>query len=79
MAIVSIVLVLVFSIILSIIEIPKMISNNLYKELWAFSILLFFGVLVALLKILNVPLSNPYEWITWVYSPILDLLKDFFE
>lgn len=79
MAIAYILLVLLFSIILSIIEIPKMIKNKLKKELWTFSILLIFGVTVAILKILDIPLLNPFALLEWIYKPVVDLLKPILE
>lgn len=76
MAIVSIVLTLLFAVILCIIELPKMISEKLHKEIWTFSILLSFGVIIAIFKCFEVHIPNPSDWISWVYSPISNLLKN---
>lgn len=75
MAVVSIVFVLAFSITLCIVEIPKMQKNKEYKELAAFSIILFFGTLLAILKSLNVKIPNPADFLAAVYSPLVDLIK----
>lgn len=76
MNILAIVLVLVFSTVLCIIEVPKMLKDNHYKELWTFSILLALGTVLAILKSLSVDLPNPSDLIAWVYSPIEDFLKN---
>ena len=79
MEIAVIALVLIFSVILCIVEIPKMLAGKLIRELWTFSILLLLGVAMTILKSLDVPLPNPSDWIAWVYSPVSNILKDFFE
>ncbi|MGE5328695.1 MAG: hypothetical protein ACM3KR_04210 [Deltaproteobacteria bacterium] len=71
----SILLTLVFSSVLCLIEIPKMLKGRLYKELWTFSIILALGVTLAILKSLDVDIPNPSDWVTWVYSPVSDFLK----
>lgn len=75
MAIVSILAVLVFSTVLCIIEIPQMIQQKLYKELWAFSILLSLGTVLSILKSLDVEIPNPSDWIAWVYSPVRSIME----
>lgn len=75
MAIVSVLSVLAFGTVLCFYEIPQMLKSKSYKELWAFSILLALGVVLVILKSLNVTISNPSDWIAWVYSPVSDLLK----
>lgn len=76
MKIVLILLVLAFSSILCYIELPEMLRNKSYKELWCFMSLLLSGTVLAVLKALEVPLSNPSDWIAYVYSPLSELLKD---
>ena len=49
MAIVSILAVLVFSTVLCITEIPKMLKERLYREQWSFSILLAAATISAVL------------------------------
>ena len=76
MAVVSILLVLAFGTVLCFYEIPQMLKSRCYKELWTFSILLALGVVLAVLKSLNVTISNPSDWIAWVYSPVSDLMRE---
>ncbi len=75
MTIVSILAVLSFSTVLCIIEIPKMLNGRLFKELWAFLILLGSGTVLAILKGLNVEIPNPSDWIAWVYSPFRKVME----
>lgn len=75
MVLVSILAVLVFSTVLSIIEIPKMLKQKLNRELWTFSILLGLGTVLAVLKSLGVEIPNPSDLIAWVYSPFTEVMK----
>lgn len=75
MAVVSILLVLIFSTVLCIVEIPKMLKSKLYKELWTFSFLLGLGVLLAILKSSGIEIPNPSDWIAWIYSPLKGAMK----
>lgn len=75
MAVVSILAVLAFSTVLCIVEIPKMLKQKLYREVWTFSILLVLGTVLAILKSLNVEIPNPSDFIAWVYSPLTEVMK----
>lgn len=79
MNIVIIFAVLVFAIVLSFIEVPKILKSKSYREFWSFSILLLIGVVLVILKSLGVQLSNPSEWVAWVFSPVSDLIKPIFK
>jgi len=76
MAILSILAVLVFSTVLCIAEIPKMLKQRLYRELWAFSILLAAGTILTVLKSLGMEIANPSDFIAWIYSPLADTMKN---
>jgi uncharacterized membrane protein len=75
MAAVGIVAVLAFDIVLCIIEIPKMLSQKLIRELVTFSVLLLLGTVVAVLKALDIKVPNPSDFLAWVYSPVADWMK----
>ena len=75
MAIVSILMVLAFSTVLCIVEIPKMLQGKLFKELWMFLILLVSGTVLAILKSLDVELPNPSDLVAWIYSPLKEIIK----
>lgn len=78
MNIVAILAVLVFAIVLSLIEIPKMLKSKSYREFWSFSIILFLGVTLAVLKSLDVPLANPSDFLARLFSPVSDLIDPIF-
>lgn len=75
MAVVSIIAVIAFDTILCMIEIPKMLQQKLIKELVTFSILLLFGTVIAVLKSLDITVPNPSDLVSWVFSPVADLMK----
>jgi len=75
MVIISILAIAVFDIILCIVEIPKMCKQKLFRELWAFSVLLTFGTVLAVMKSLDFYIYNPSDFIAWVYSPISGFMK----
>lgn len=77
MVIVGIILVLAFSTILSYIEIPKITQRKSMIELYSFASLLLLGTVLSILKYLNVPISNPSDWIAWVYLPVRNMFKVF--
>lgn len=71
----TLLLVLAFSAGLCWIEIPKMLRAQSYRDLWAFSLLLGLGVVLAVLRSCNVPIANPADWVEWVYAPLAKLVK----
>lgn len=75
MVVVAILAVLGFGAVISFIEIPKMLSRKLYKELAAFCILLVTGMTLSILKSLNVKIPNPSDLVAWVYSPLKEVMK----
>ena len=79
MGAVGIIAVLAFDIIVCIIEIPKMLSQKLIKELITFSVLLLLGTVIAVLKVFDIKIPNPSDFIDWVYSPVSDLMKSLFK
>lgn len=79
MNIIAILAILVFGAVVSYIEVPKMLKEKSYRDLWTFSILLVFGMILGILKSLNVNIPNPSDWVAWVYSPASEALKAFLE
>jgi hypothetical protein len=61
------------------IEVPRLRRKGLEKELWVFSLLLFFGTGLGIAKSLNLPIPNPLDWIIAVYKPASDALTRFLE
>jgi hypothetical protein len=79
MAVVTITAVLVFSTVLGVVEIPKMLHDKQYRELVTFSILLVLGTALAILKSLDVEIPNPSDLIVWLYSPVSNVMKGLLE
>ena len=62
-----------------IIEAPALFKRQFIKEVWAFSILLAVGTVLSIMLSLQVKLPNPLDWITALYRPFSDLLKNTLE
>jgi len=76
MAAVSISAVIIFSIVLCTIEVPEMRKEKQIKELWMFSIILGIGILITIMKSLDMKIPNPSDWVAWIYSPLKGLLEN---
>ncbi|WP_106766201.1 hypothetical protein [Paenibacillus faecalis] len=55
-------------------EVPSLFQNKQKKELWAFSVLLLFGLAAGITVQINRNVPSPLEWITLIFKPISDLL-----
>lgn len=76
MAVVSISAVIIFAIVLCIFEVPKMRKEKQIKELWMFSIILGIGVLITIMKSMDMKIPNPSDWVAWIYSPLKGLFEN---
>lgn len=77
MHIIIIIVVLISCSALCFYEIPKMVRGSMYRDLWAFCILLALGIAITIFKCLDLPLPNPSDWVAWVFSPVSDMLKNY--
>lgn len=77
MMILSIVLLILFCVMICIIEIPKMLKDRLYRELFVFLLLLVCGFITGILKSFNLAVPNPADWVAAIYSPFADLMINF--
>lgn len=75
MTFLSIAAVLAFDAVLSLIEIPGMLKERLFKELAVYSAFLLLGSAVMILRSLDVKIPNPTDFVMWVYSPLEGLMK----
>jgi membrane associated rhomboid family serine protease len=62
-----------------IIEAPALLKRRSIKELWIFSILLVVGTVLSILLSLQVNLPHHLDWITAIYRPFSDLMKNTLE
>ncbi len=74
MAIIVIISVLVSGGALCAFEIPRMHKSKSNKDLWTFSILLAFGVILTILRCLNITIPNPSDLMAWIFSPFSNFL-----
>jgi hypothetical protein len=79
MSFLSIILIVFFSAVVCISEIPKMVRDKEKKELTAFLIILFIGAGASILQSLEIKIPNPAEFIAKIYSPVVDLMKGVLE
>ncbi|KOS68498.1 hypothetical protein AEA09_08015 [Lysinibacillus contaminans] len=56
-------------------EMPQLMKTGETKTIWTFSILLFIGTALSIMKGLNVTIPNPLDLITILFKPFADLLK----
>lgn len=75
MVLITILLVLGFAAVVCIVEAPKLFRAKSFGELWAFSLLLALGVVLSILKSLNVDIGNPSDLFAWIYSPLDGVMK----
>lgn len=75
MIIISILSVLVFSIVLCTIEIPKILKEKHYRELYTFSVLLGLGAFFTIFIIFDEEVPNPSNFIAWIYSPLDSFMR----
>ncbi len=75
MTIIVILSVLILGAVLCVYEIPRMLKSKSYRDLWAFSILLALGIILTILKSFHVSITNPSDWVAWMFSPVSDFLR----
>lgn len=60
-------------------EAPSLWRSGRRRELWTFAVLLAAGFALSAAQSLRVPLSNPLDWIIYVYKPFSDALFGWLE
>jgi len=78
-AFISIIGVIALGAVLCIIEIPRIVKSNSFRELCVFSVLLLTGVATGILRSLKIEIYNISDFITWTYSPFLGIMKSLLE
>lgn len=79
MTLFAMILTAAFSVILCVAEVPKMRRKKEYKELAVFSVILCFGIVIAVLKSLDITVPNPADFVDVIYSPVTSLMKGVLE
>lgn len=57
-------------------EVPSLIRLRFYRELIVFSVVLVFGVSVAIAKMLRLPVPNPNDWVASVLGPFGEVIQN---
>nr|WP_026567811.1 hypothetical protein [Bacillus sp. UNC41MFS5] len=68
--------ILVISAVIIVIDVPPLLRKKLVKELWIFSILLLFGTMLSIAQALDISIPNPLDWLTVLYKPFSDMMKN---
>jgi len=55
-------------------EVPKLLQQQLKRELIVFSCFLLIGVALALAMVLNLPVPNPTDAVEYIFSPVVRML-----
>ena len=58
-----------------IIEVPSLLEKKQKKELIVFSILLFIGVTLSILRAFGINIPNPLDLLTFIFKPMNDLIR----
>jgi hypothetical protein len=48
---------------------PRLWLEKMYRELLVFAVLLVAGVALGIAKVLDLPMPNPLEWISYLFKP----------
>lgn len=75
MTLLYVAVVLAFDTVLSLVEVPRMIRDKLFKELTIYSICLLLGSAIFILRSLDIKIPNPSDLIIWIYSPLSGISK----
>ena len=54
--------------------VPKLLQQQLKRELIVFSCFLLIGVALALAMVLNLPVPNPTDAVEYIFSPVVRML-----
>lgn len=64
--------VLAITILIAMLEIPKLWKKRMKNDIWVYSILLLAGALLNGVIVLHLPMPNPLELLAWLYKPVSD-------
>jgi hypothetical protein len=48
---------------------PRLWLQRMYRELIVFAVLLVVGVAIGIAKVLNLPIANPLDWLSYLFKP----------
>ncbi|SHI98110.1 hypothetical protein [Desulfofundulus thermosubterraneus] len=56
-------------------QVPPLVKKKMWRELVAFSVLLFLGMIYSYGLVLNLPLPNPARAVEAVFTPLTGLIQ----
>ncbi|MCU6710770.1 hypothetical protein M6D81_18930 [Paenibacillus sp. J5C_2022] len=59
---------------LAVIEVPFLWKKRMSKELTIYTGLMIFGMVLAIMKSMDLPLPNPLDWVAYIYGPASKLV-----
>lgn len=62
-----------------VLELPYLFKKRLKRELWVFSVLMIFAVVLSIAKSLNMSIPNPFDWLTIILKPFTNLILNAFQ
>lgn len=71
--------VLIMASIIAYVEVPPLLKKGLKKEVWTFSLLLLFGVMLCIAKETGGTIPSPLHLIEIIYDPIYTVASTFLE
>jgi hypothetical protein len=64
------------SILIAFLELPKLMKEKAYKEIWVFIFFLLCGMTLNILFAFKIPLPNPIEGLMLIFSPISNWIEN---
>lgn len=68
-------MIILFDVLTCILQIPEMLKMKQYREFVIFSAFLLIGTVFGILRCCSLDIANPSDLISFIYSPISDLLQ----
>lgn len=56
-------------------EVPGLVKKKMWRELAAFSVLLFIGMVLSFGQVLKLPVPNPTKGIDAVFKPVTQFIE----
>ncbi|TYR81692.1 hypothetical protein FZC66_07620 [Priestia megaterium] len=67
--------VLLISIVILVVELPKLLKMDKRKDMYFFLIFLLLSTVMNIVYYLQLPVPNPLDWLTTVLQPLTKLTK----
>lgn len=68
--ILDVVIIVMIAVVVAIYELPPLIKNGWWKEVFAFIVLLGLGIFLAIAQALDLDVPNPVDAVEYIFSPV---------